>query len=68
MEYKFSKGVKKGIYTALTVLVAFVSFAGFSDINVWSLLVQYVQPILGSMTVGALLTIAVNFVKIKWLS
>lgn len=68
MQYSLSKGLKKGIGTALMVLFSLVVFAGFSDIPVWGLIVRYIQPIVGTMTVGGVLTLAINFVKIKWLS
>ena len=66
MEYKFSKGLKKSIITALTVLVSFLAFAGFSEVSIWDLIAGYVQPILGSMTVGAAITLLINYLKVKW--
>jgi hypothetical protein len=68
MEYKLSKGIKKGIVTALTVLVSFLAFAGFADVPIWDLLATYVQPILGAMTVGGAITLLINYLKIKWQS
>jgi len=65
MNYKFSKGIKKGIITALTVLATFMAFSGFADISVWQLMTTYIQPILGAMTVGGAITIALNYLKIK---
>jgi len=67
MNYKFSKGIKKGIITALTVLATFMAFSGFADISVWQLMTTYIQPILGAMTVGGAITIALNYLKIKWI-
>jgi len=65
MQYSISKGFKKGLLTAMTVGASFIAFAGFSDVSIWGLIVTYIQPIVGSMTVGGLITIVLNFVKVK---
>lgn len=65
MQYSFSKGLSKGLVSALTIAAAMVAFAGFSDITIWGLLEQYLKPILGSLTVGAAITMLINYIKVK---
>lgn len=65
MQYSFKKGLNKGIVSVLTILVAVVSFAGFSDLEIWNLLEQYVKPVVGSLTIGGALTMALNYFKVK---
>lgn len=62
-EYKFSKGVSKALLYTLSTVATLVAFAGFSDIQVWDLVVQYVKPFIGSITVGGIVTIAINWVR-----
>jgi hypothetical protein len=66
MEYKLSKGVKKGIISALTFLFAFLAFGGIAELPLWDLVVQYIKPILGAMTVGGAITMLLNYLKLKW--
>ncbi len=61
--YSFKIGAWKGIVSALTILLAVIVFAGLSDLTIWELMVQYVKPLLGSMTVGGLLTFGINWAK-----
>lgn len=61
--YSFKKGFGKAVGSALTILMAFVVFAGISDFQIWDLLEQHLRPILGSMTVGGVITLIRNFVK-----
>ena len=63
--YSLKKGFSKGVASALTALAALVAFAGFSDLQIWDLVVQYVKPVVGSITVGGAITIALNYVKVK---
>lgn len=65
MKYSFKKGAVKGLVSLLSIGGAIVAFAGFSDLTIWGLLEQYVKPVLGSLTVGGVITIAVNYVKVK---
>lgn len=64
-EYSFAKGLWKGIKAILTALLVFLAFAGFSDISLWDLLVTYVKPLIGSLTLGGAITVALNYVKIQ---
>jgi predicted membrane protein len=61
--YSIQKGIGKAVISFLTVAAAWLAFAGFSDVSVWDLIVHYVKPVVGSMTVGAAITFAINYVK-----
>ena len=63
--YSFKTGFYKGLLSILAVLGALVAFAGFNDVSIWDLLSQYLKPVLGSLTVGGIITIAVNYFKFK---
>lgn len=65
MKYSLTKGVKKGFASAITIVIAVVALAGFSDLTIWGLLEEYLKPLLGAVTVGGLLTMALNYVKVK---
>lgn len=67
MNYSYTKGIVKGVVSGLTVLAAIVTFAGFSDMTVWSLLEQYVRPALASITVGGLIAFSINWIKHNFL-
>lgn len=64
-KYSFKKGLSKGAISLLSIAGAFVVFSGLSDLSVWDLVVKYIQPLIGSLTVGGLITIAVNYLKFK---
>ena len=65
MNYSLKKGAWKGFVSGMTVLVAMVAFAGFSDLTIWSLIETYLKPMLGTVTVGGLLTMVLNYAKVK---
>ena len=65
MKYSLNIGIRKGLISAGTIVVAMVAFAGFSDLTIWGLLEQYLKPLLGMTTVGGLLTMALNYVKFQ---
>lgn len=65
MTYSFTKGLSKGLVSVLVVGGAIIAFAGFSDLTIWGLLEQYLKPLLGSLTVGGALTVAINYIKVK---
>lgn len=65
MKYSFTKGLAKGLLSAIAGIGIIASFAGFSDITIWGLLEQYIKPILGSLTVGTLITMALNYLKVR---
>lgn len=61
--YSFKKGLAKGAVQLLTVAAALIAFAGFSDLAIWDLVVTYVKPVIGSLTVGGIVAVAINFLK-----
>ena len=65
MEYSFKKGFIKGLISLLSIAGTFVAFTAFSDMTLWVLLEQYLKPLLGSLSVGGLITITINYLKVK---
>jgi hypothetical protein len=63
--YSIKKGLWKAASTAVGIFAAMAVFGSFSDMTIWGLLEQYVKPILGTMTVGGLFTLARNYIKVK---
>lgn len=63
--YSIKKGLLKGVVSVLIVVASVVAFAGFSDITIWGLLEQYLKPGLGSLTVGGLVAMAINWAKFR---
>jgi len=68
MEYSLRKGFFKGLVQLLTVAGALIAFTGFSDLSVMDLIIKYLTPVLGSLTVGGGVAMLINFIKIKYLS
>ncbi len=68
MKYSLAKGLGKGITWVLTVAVSFLVVSGYSDISVWGLLEKYAKPALDTLTIGAILTMILNYVKVKFSS
>lgn len=66
--YSFKKSFGKGIVWILQLAAAAAVVSGFSEISLWDLVVKYVQPIVGTLTVGGLIAIATNYVKYNWLN
>lgn len=66
--YSFKKTLSKGIYTAIVALAALVTFAGLNEISVWQLVEEYLKPLVGSVTVGGLIAMAVNVAKFHLIS
>lgn len=64
-EYSFKIGLGKGAIQLLTVAGALIAFAGFSDISIWSLVEQYIKPVIGSLSVGGAIAVAINYIKFK---
>lgn len=64
-EYNLLTGLGKGLKFILTALVAVAVVTGFSEVSLWELLEQYLKPVLGTLTVGGLLTLLNNWVKVK---
>ena len=65
MNYSFKKGIYKGLLSLLAIGGGIIAFAGFSDLTIWGLLEQYLKPVLGSLTVGGVIAVAINFFKFK---
>lgn len=65
MKYSFLHGLKKAALYSLTAGATLLAFAGFSDLVIWDLFEQYLKPVLGSLTFGGLITLAINWVRFK---
>ena len=63
--YSLKKGAVKALVSLLSIAGALVAFAGFSDLGLWSLVETYVKPLLGSLTVGAVIVFGINWLKNK---
>lgn len=64
-QYSFKKGLWKGLGTVAMIATSLVVLSGLSDLTLWVLLETYIKPILGTLTVGGTLTIAMNYIKVK---
>jgi hypothetical protein len=65
MEYSIKKGFLKGLVSVLSIAGSWIAFTAFSDVTIWALIQTYFEPILGSLTVGGLITMGINYLKIK---
>ena len=65
-KYELKKGLGKGLKFVLTALAALAAVSGFSEITLWDLLTEYLKPVLGTLSVGGVLAIALNLVKVKF--
>jgi len=65
--YKFKKGLGKGLKAILGFAITGAVITGFADVQIWDLVVQYVKPLLGGVTVSGALFFAYNFVTYNWL-
>lgn len=63
--YSFKKGLLKGLLSLVSIIGALTAFAGFNDVSIWDLVSHYLQPLIGSLTVGGAIVIAVNYLKFK---
>ena len=61
--YSFKKGLGKGVLSLLTVAGSIVALLGFNDVNILDFIVAQVKPLVGALTVGGVITIAINWVK-----
>jgi hypothetical protein len=64
--YSFWRGFFKGLVSLLAIGGAIVAFAGFSDLQIWELAEKYLKPLVGSLTVGGAITMAINYFKIRY--
>ena len=65
-EYSIKKGLYKGLGFATTALVTILIVSGLSDVLIWDLIVTYIKPIVGTLTVGGLVTMASNYAKFRY--
>lgn len=66
-EYSFKKSVGKGLIFILQAVAAILVVTGIAEISIWDLIVEYVKPIVGTLTLGGAIAIATNYVKFNWL-
>lgn len=64
-KYSFKKGFWKGALSLLSIGGALLAFSGFADVTVWGLAEEYIKPLIGSLSVGGIITIAINWIKVK---
>ena len=64
-QYNFKKGMYKGFISILTFAGAMIAFTKFGDMSIWSVLEQYLKPLLGAMTISGAITMLINFIKVK---
>jgi len=64
-KFSIKKNLLKGGITALSFAIGIIAFTSFSDVQLWALLETYVKPLVGSLTVSAVLGMALNFLKFK---
>lgn len=63
--YSFGKGLVKGLLGVLTVASSMLALTAFSDISLWGLLETYLKPLLGSLTVGGLVAMLINWLRFR---
>lgn len=61
--YSFTKGFWKGTKAALGTALMIATFLGLADVEIWPVVVKYVQPFLGTMTIGGAIVFVINLVK-----
>lgn len=67
-KYSFKKGLGKGFVTVLTLIATMAAFSGMADLQITDLITRYIFPVLGSLTIGGTLTVAINYIKFNYLS
>ena len=63
--YSLKKGFYKGLLSLVSVAVFLIAFTKFGDLSIWSLLEEYLKPVLGAMTISGAITMLRNWVKFK---
>jgi hypothetical protein len=66
-DYSVKKSIGKGVLFFLQGAAAVLVVTGFAEISIWDLIVQYVKPIVGTLTLGGLIALTTNYVKYNWL-
>lgn len=65
-QYSFKKGLGKGIISMLAILSGILMMnSQIADINIFDFVVNHLRPIVGSLTVGAAVTMLLNWTKVK---
>lgn len=70
-QYSFLIGVKKGLIHAgifgVSAAVAFLTFShqAVLDTPLWAFAEQYVKPLIGTLSLGGVLTFGLNWLKNK---
>ena len=65
MTYSFKKGLWKGLQWILIAIPPIIVATGISDVSLWDLTTKYLQPVLSTLTIGGVVAIIVNYVKVK---
>ena len=63
--YSLKKGFYKGLLSLVSIFGALVTFSGFADVSIWDLLTTYLKPAISSISVGGLIVIVINWLKVK---
>lgn len=63
--YSLKKGFYKGLLSLVSVAGFLIAFTKFGDLSIWSLLEEYLKPVLGAITISGAITMLMNWVKFK---
>ena len=63
--YSLKKGIYKGLGAGITALIAILVVTGFSDIELTTLIQQYLFPLIEGVTTVGVLKIVHNWVKFQ---
>lgn len=66
--YSFKTGFGKALLYSLSSLGVMATFMGYYDVSIADMITKHVLPLVGSVTVGGLITLVINFVKFKFSS
>lgn len=62
-KYSLLRGVGKGLISLLSIGATLLALTTFSDLTIAGLVQTYLFPVLGSLTVGGVVTVIINWVK-----
>ncbi len=65
-EYSLRTGFYKGLISIIAIAGGAVAILGFADVEIWGLIVTYIKPVVGGLTVGGAITMALNWLKFYW--
>lgn len=63
--YSFKIGFYKGLLSLFTIAGSITALVGFNDVNIFDFIVNQIKPIIGTLTVGGAITVAINYIKFK---